>query len=457
MRHFTASGLWFLGDDPTRRVAGTLHYSDRGILLKLLGDFRGGWTPRSEPYSLIHGVVSKNPYGEFVTLNDCFTTRTKLSSAGIGLETIYCNRGIVGDTHLRPDHDGFDALDITISYLSDWFRRTGVESRTVPGERFGLDVSYRQPESVRFSIGDEILILGMEAVSSESLRKLSIKEEAHLLIKPLPPLTPEQFHVAYIRPLQDLLSFATDTANAVEEIELREGRAVDRKPERDRKYQLIYKPIFRLKRKKDHLAPDDMLFTFDDAREAGLNIFEKWIEFTKRHEAFCTVYFASLYAPPRYLDEKFLRLMSAFTLLTTSLGEVSKRTALFLEDVKMLSTQRFTDEERALLVHSMPTGPEIEMPFHLLRHLEEHRHLVSQIIGDDLSGFVRSVANTLAFAERRKALDNAPPIQRDELHYTMHKLSMLIKIIVLGELGFNEDQLTKLVERNKNFVQLRSL
>src|SRR4051794_5866166 len=107
MKYFKASGLWFLGDAPQNRVAGTLTYSEYGLYLRLLGGFRGGWSPGVETYPLIHGVVSKNPYGEFVILSDCFTKRTKLSSAGIGSETIYCNRGIAGDAHLRPDHAEF--------------------------------------------------------------------------------------------------------------------------------------------------------------------------------------------------------------------------------------------------------------------------------------------------------------------------------------------------------------
>ena len=252
----------------------------------------------------------------------------------------------------------------------------------------------------------------MAAKSSESSHSYSITEDAHLCVEPLPRLTAAQIHADYVRPWQNLLSFATDTPNAVDEIELRGEKVVLGKVERHRNYHLLENPIFRLKRKKARLTPDDILFSFDEAQEAGLNIFEKWFEFTRRHEAFCAVYFALLYAPPRYLDEKFLRLMSAFTGLTTSLSEVSQRTTLLLEDINKLSVSRFTEEERALLGHVMPTGPEIEMPFHLLKLLEEHRPLMSPIVGDNLSGFVRSVSNTLTFLERRVAVGGLPTDSR---------------------------------------------
>jgi hypothetical protein len=377
---------------------------------------------------------------------------------GIGSEMIYCDRGIVGDTHLPPQYNEFHALDVTISYLSDWFGRRGIVSQIVHGdEGSGFDVRYRTPEPVRSPIGDEALILGMAAKSSESSHTLSITEEAHFFINPLPRLTAEQLHGVYVRPLQDLLSFATDTPNAVEDVEIRGEKVVQGEVAWNRKYHLLYNPIFHLKRKKDRLTSDNMLFTFDEAQAAVPNIFERWFDFERRHEAFCTVYFASLYAPPKFLDEKFLRLMSAFTLLTTSLHGVSQRATHLLDGVNTLSDSLFTAEERALLGHIIPTGPEIEMPFHLLRLLEDHRTLMSQIIGDDLSGFVRAVSDTMAFVERRTAADNHSPIQGEDQHYATAKIGMLIKVVVLKELGFGEEKVSKLIGRNRQFIHIKGL
>lgn len=457
MKYFTASGLWFLGDDPENRVAGTLRYSEHGLHLKLMGGFRGGWSPRSEPYPVIHGVVGKNPYGEYVTLIDCFTKRTKLSSAGIGSETIYCTRGIAGESHLPPNHDEYEALDLKLTYLKEWFGRRAVESQIVPGERFAMDIRYRSPESVRYSIGGESLTLGASAKTRESVYDFNITQEVQFYIKPLPRCTADKLHDVYVRPLQNLLSFATDTPNAVDEIRLRGDKVRLGGAEWSRKYHFIYNPIFRLKGRKKHLIPGDMLFTFDEAADAGLNIFENWLGFTSRHEAFCTIYFASLYGPSRYLDEKFVRLMSAFTLLSTSLGGGSQRTNQFSEEIDTLSGNRFTVEERALLGHVLPTGPEIEMPFHLLRLLEENRPIMSQVIGEDFSVFVKSVSETMAYVERRSVAGGRPPLWDMAMHYAMEKLRILIKIIMLKELGFGDEQVSGLIERNKRFIYLKGM
>lgn len=332
MRYFKVSGLWFLDEAAQNRVPGILSYSKRGLRLRLFGGFTGGWSPGTVPYPLIRGIVGRNSYGgEFVTLIDCFTKSSKLTSAGIGEETIYCNRGIIGDSHLEVNHTGFESIDIGISYLSDWFGRGGIAAEIVPGAEAGLDVHYRTPDAIHCSLGPTTLRLGLAGEWSHSSRKIEITEEAYLSFGPLPNSTVEQAHGEFIRPLQNLLSFATDTPNALEWIRLRGEKVRHGESEQRRRYHLLFRPIFRLGRgrKKERLTREDMLFDYDEAGETGQNIFEKWLEFTKRHEAFCTVYFAMLYGPPSYLEEKFLRLMSAFMLLTASLEEAEPRTVSF--------------------------------------------------------------------------------------------------------------------------------
>ena len=148
------------------------------------------------------------------------------------------------------------------------------------------------------------------------------------------------------------------------------------------------------------LNPSDMLFTFSDTQEQGLNIFQNWLDFTERHQSFCTVFFANLYAEPRFLNDRFASLMLAFTLLATRIGEVSERTKLFLGDVEAALNSHFSDEEREFLGHVIPTGAEIEMPYHLLRLLQENADTMGPFI-EDMPGFVRSVSDTLGFFERR--------------------------------------------------------
>jgi hypothetical protein len=449
--------MWFLAEAPANRVAGTLHYSERGLHLKLLGSFKEGWTLKPESYSLIHGVVSKNPYGEFVTLIDPFTKQRRLSSSGIGSQTIYCNRGIVGDSHLDPNHDNFAALDFTVTNLGDWFGRRGLSVKLVPGEKLDLEVHYGKPDAIRFSVGDQELTIGSHAKWKESSYEFNLKENVVFFIEPLPRLTVEGIHRDYVRPLQNLLTFATDTPNAVELFRLRGEKVSVGKTEWRREYHYLYDPVFRPRGRKQPVSPHEMLFTFDEALGAGLDIFEAWVQFTKRHEVFCTDYFAFLYAPPRYLDEKLLRLMSAFTLLTTSLGDVSARTLSFTQALDDLKKGCFTEAEQNLLAPCMPTSLEIEMPFRLRNLMEERRALLSPFVGDEFGAFVESLCKNLSFAQRRRVEEGFLPMPNHKLYYATQIVHMIIKIVMLEELGFSEEQVRKSIVRRNQLLQVRGL
>jgi len=79
-----------------------------------------------------------------------------------------------------------------------------------------------------------------------------------------------------------------------------------------------------------------------------------------------------------------------------------------------------------------------------------------EIINIDFSDFVTAVCNTIAFAERRASRAHSPLFQDEELYFAMLKIQILIKILVLGELGFDQGRIANIMERNNEFVYLKS-
>jgi hypothetical protein len=198
-----------------------------------------------------------------------------------------------------------------------------------------------------------------------------------------------------------------------------------------------------------------MLFTYADCRNIDLNIFQGWLDFSQRHRAFCEVYFGHIYVKPKYLDERFSRVVAALTLLCSTTEETSDRTKLFLKAVEAAMTANFPEEERELLGHVIPTSSEVELPIRLRRSLREYSVLMDQLI-DDFTAFVQAVSDTLSFVERRVE-GPRPPLRGAKLLYAIEKLHVIIKIIVLKELGFNDDNVNILLNRNVKFNYLKTL
>ena len=326
-----------------------------------------------------------------------------------------------------------------------------------PGRGFALNVRYEQPEPLRLPSDGAVVTLGLSCRTGDSSHGFSISEQAHILLKPLPRLTPDQINAEFVRPLQNLLSFATDTPNAIEGVELRGERVAHGGVETNRKYHLVFNPIFRLKSKKDRLRPNEMLFTFDESQGAGLNSLP---ELVRVHEeargilhgvlrlAIRTSEVSRREVPPAH-DGAHASHFIPREISQSGQGSTWRRSAAY----------RTTGSRKRNGLYSgtsCPTGPEVEMPFHLLRLLEVHRRLMNPLIGEDHRAFVMSLSETLSFAERRTAETNRPPLQGGELLYAMEKIRILIKAVVLKELGFADEQVASFIQRNRYYIYMSS-
>ena len=313
-------------------------------------------------------------------------------------------------------------------------------------------MNYTKPELLSFPFGEKKLDLYSSLGLTRGAHHAAFDEEIAILLRPVGDRRPTDLGGDGIRALQNLLTFATDTPNAIEEISY-----YGPKDEQgfDREYHLLFDPIFRLQDDKRFLPSSDMLFTLRDALDLNLNIFEKWLDFSERNLAFCTVFFANLYSEPTYLNDQFTNLLLAFTLLTTTTKEVSERAKLFLRDVETALKSRFSDEDRDLLEPIIPTGAEIEMPYHLLSLLQENADLMRKVI-DDIPSFVRLVCDTLSFFRRRSDWKRSH-LEGRELLYASLKIRLLIKIVILKELGFSEEAVRSLILRNNKINFLRTV
>jgi ApeA N-terminal domain 1 len=293
MKHFQSSGLWFPGDDSANAVGGILNYDSKGLNLKLLGSFREGWSAGQERYPTIRGVVDENPYGTFITLLDCIATRSRISMPGITSETIRCGRAVAGISHLPDEPTHFETLEVSFSYLADWVGQSGIKFQVTPN--IGYNVAYTDPETMTFAFGTKVASLAPWPKISRGMHHVSLNEQTIIRMGPIGDQPPTDLGGSDVQVLQNLLSFATDTPNEIEDLAYC-GMENDQgiKPA----YHLVFEPIFRLKSDKETLHSTDMLFTFADCQEHIPNIFQNWLNFTDSNPAFCTVYFANLYAEP---------------------------------------------------------------------------------------------------------------------------------------------------------------
>ncbi len=113
-------GFWFLPDKPTIRVAGVLYFkANDSIKLELIGGFDSELTEiiKSKTVEIIYGVTSK---AEKITLFNCFPSYSLNFSSDHPLVKYSCQYLIVGK-HLQSMDDGtFNKIRVEMSSLYNW-------------------------------------------------------------------------------------------------------------------------------------------------------------------------------------------------------------------------------------------------------------------------------------------------------------------------------------------------
>ena len=95
------------------------------------------------------------------------------------------------------------------------------------------------------------------------------------------------------------------------------------------------------------------------------------------------------------------------------------------------------------------------MPIHLHQMLVENSQLMGQVI-DDIPSLLKRCRTPLG-SSRGVNEDRDPPLKVGELYYTVEKIKMLIKIVVLKELGFGQEAVRAFVEKKKLLGHLKSV
>jgi ApeA N-terminal domain 1 len=457
MRYFKANGLWSTSADAKHMIAGTLRFSPFGLRLTLIGNFGSGWSPRAgKSYPIIQGVVGSSPFGRFATLYDCLTTKTTLNSSAVGSETIRCRKAIIGDDHPPSQETEYTSLDIGLTYLDEWVGWRNIQTAWEPSEKREFVIRYHEPEMITCPIGHATIKIYSAMALAHSLEYARIREEARLLIEPLGKVAAERAGDAYLHRLQNLLTFATDIPNEIESTLMR-GELVDYGSSKlPKSYFLIRSPVLKGRGPKKWRTPDEMLFSLNDARDAGLNIFRNWLELVERHEEYVNFYFAELYFPSTIVEDRFRNVVVAFLLYCRTNSGVSDRATRFLTAFDSALKAAVDPDEQVWLQRAVPDEASIEMPFRLLALLDENRAIMERIVDCGFKEFVDLVCRTFDSVTRRSTVNGGPVFQGPDLYYATEKIRWLLKVLMLRELGFGEERVKSLVERNTSFNFLRA-
>lgn len=455
MKGWQAQGLWWLPETPGKRVFGTLTCDNEGELrLSLLGSFTGGaltdlgnallGTPRQ--FAAILGVATKEGTDKEITLRDCFVSRQSYSSGELGAKQEFiAHRAFVG-AHFPSDADlGFQSATLAFSGLAPWADGlTGFSSDGRP-----MSAVWKHPTPISGQIPGGTFHLGVAGRSSMEARKRTLTEEVGLEFSFSPAMEQRSLEQKIVYPLQNFFTLATDTPNAITRFH------VSRDTGRLDQVAVVGPTTYPDPSTADRLMPFEMLFSLGDVRSRLERVFQRWFEISKRFEGALVVYFGGMYRPAGYTEIRFQQIMQVVDLFHSAGGsEASEGTTpvgQFLSDVLHDLPQAQSGQLRRLVNSHPLLAAERALAASLEQHRNEMAPLVTDKEGRGADDFLKYVINTLAYTITRERPAGGFAATGADLHWLAERMAFVVKISLLKELEFTDEDVAGILKRNRQF------
>lgn len=314
MEEFEYHGIWWLPEQPDRKVSGTLRfYPVDNTSLDLVGSFKDVTELNvfQQP-NIILGLTSD---GKKVTLYECYESKSSLSMPGFLKTSFIVSVVFLGHHFERKENIVFDSLSLNYSHLDEWVGISGFQQKldtNSEGHLSRLEISYSYPQKVEAQLKDFTISVDYQFAMSGALSEFKLKQTTFLKIE-----TPEPTHFGDCMDtcyhVQNFLSLAVRRAVYPLSIKaktrgcqtvLSNGKVILNDI-------LIFYPIRGPSISAKQLSRYDMLFSFQDISADFEKCFKNWFAKLETLKPVYDLYFGTLYNSSMYLQHEFLSLVQA--------------------------------------------------------------------------------------------------------------------------------------------------
>lgn len=242
------------------------------------------------PY--VHGSVSSLRGHNAITLVRS-VCESEIAQPQYTRQVYSCDIALLG---AHVDHCRATSCEVTYNQLSPWIATSGfsIDDRSTD---FEYRVTYTATPLVELTATDFRFALRLRSVSPFTVhRQLALCENAYIQLAPRYPMEFDDIHEAYLWPLQNFLSFATDKPAAITDVRVwLDGF--------DTSVAVAFAHPF----SSETIAePVQMLFTYERVADRFGEILQRWL---RLHEAFAPAleqFFGPAYGYHKLADSVFL-------------------------------------------------------------------------------------------------------------------------------------------------------
>ncbi len=474
MDSFEYIGLWWLPEKPDRKMTGTLSFTvQNGLRLEIMGALEDIFarleSGKLSKYDVIYGITQK---GKFVTVTNCRSYGQSLNVPGISTEAFFCDIAYITHGHflVNPEAAKFPAILVDFTYLINWTGLNVLREEWIrqESEFIGSKLELRAVEPRRFELDAATLSIGINfGTDSTSKRHRTYKQSSYIKIESPVPLTLEDWLSQYIRPLQDLITLATDHSNAITALSVHANTKDLRRFEGDQKpldeelrAEIFFRPPFQQDQTVQNIDEHEMLFHLRDVEANLATYLNSWLRTYKspangetsnlnKLRAAFSLYFNTRYHPGPYLEFNFLPLAQALEVYQTVRGE--KQTDLPDEDFKRQkheALENVPEQLRSWLDMRLTNNP--PLLGRLLELYDLSKDVMAQIVPNGNS-FCVKIKDTRNYYTHYSDDKRGKAAQGEEFYYLFEAVSYMLIRLFLAEFGLPSDKCIEIFAKNARF------
>ncbi|MFC1997578.1 HEPN domain-containing protein [Chloroflexota bacterium] len=443
---FEMKGIWWLPDNPEKKLTGTLSFSqDDGLHLEIIGVFGEKFIIENEHNPIIYGVSQP---GKPVTLYKCFITHKTSPITGLGKSVYRVHFAFEGVHFEREEDIKFHQLCGSYTDLDAWVNIYGFEINQEEDDgEFVWNIKFARPQPHIYNIENDLeagISFGYKGPNSSIVQTdVKISQRANLCIKSNQKdiLFEELFgrlntftyliQIATQGILYPLTIFGLSHKNA-------------RTFKNDKKYlppiNIYFQPIEAFRNQKQKI-PQEMLFTFNDLEEAQI---VQWFQSFEKYKTVIHLYGTLFYNDRLFIENRFLNIAQALESLHSILfnnqnlpyDEFISRKERILQDTP--------EDLQEWVKEALSNANYKRFRKKILELLTNKKDIIGYFV-DDFDHFSKRVMHTRnEFVHHNKRKWS---FQRgEELVLAIDILTILFEAYVLEIICFSEDKVKELLD-----------
>lgn len=454
-------GRWFLPQTPDNKVSGELSIScNKEATLELDGQLIKDikWDTIFDP-TIINGLTND---GKEITLYKCYLTHSSQKSAGYLNYTFSVETVFIG-VHFRNENTIlFKGISVIFTNLDDWVNRRDfiIEHET----QNKYTVSYNQSQSVVAFIEDYKFQVVINVNTSRGCSHLNITQKAKIDFSSEYEKSFDE-QIEFLRCIQNFLSLAMGVPTYPLEI----SGKTDAHKEILSNGNLFYKPIEIVYCVAEWVIESEtthwfhMLFTLPDVQERLELLLKNWVEKANLLKPVYDLFFATRYNPHLYLESNFLNLVQAVETyhrrkyVGKYMTDDEYQQGLYKSLLHVLPQDLEEGFKQALKEGKLKYANE----YSLRKRLQE---IVDRIAPNISIGFMSSNRKTKEFVSKVHDTRNylthytqelqSKAASSEELIKLTNRLSVIMEICLLEEMGFGFIDIREMLNRLKKYQHL---